>query len=62
MNEKSALDMLAHDELCEVRTEHGVREARWRPASRLFFFTDGERPPYCTLEEVLEWWPASVPF
>ncbi|HJV74724.1 MAG TPA: hypothetical protein VJ654_10920 [Noviherbaspirillum sp.] len=62
MNEKSALDKLMHDELCEVRTAQGVREARWRPASRLFFFTDHERPTYCALDDVLEWWPASVPF
>lgn len=58
----SALSNLQHDELCEVRTEHGTREARWRPASQLFFFTDGKQPTHCTLAEVLEWWPASVKF
>lgn len=62
MEESNALSKLQHDEICEVRTEHGTREARWRPASQLFFFTDGEKPTYCQLDEVLEWWPAGVPF
>lgn len=60
MIQPSALSLLQHDELCEIRTEHGTREARWRPSSGIFFFTDGDRPTYCTLEQVLEWWPASV--
>lgn len=62
MFESSALALLRHEELCEVRTEYGTREARWRPGSRLFFFTDGERPSYCTLDEVMEWWAAGVKF
>ena len=64
MTQLSALSLLQHDEICEVRTKDGVREALWRPASKLFFFMEDElpTPEYCTLDEVLEWWPASVRF
>lgn len=64
MTTDNALSMLLHDQVCEVRTKDGVREAVWRPASKLFFFMGDELPTaeYCALDEVLEWWPAGVKF
>ncbi len=64
MTEPSALSLLQHDEICEVLTKSATdfREARWRPHSKLFFFIDGDRPTYCTLDEVQEWKPAGVEF
>ncbi|HYD58988.1 MAG TPA: hypothetical protein VEC35_01440 [Noviherbaspirillum sp.] len=60
--EKSALSLLQHDELCEVRTDQGIREARWRPNSRIFYFTDNNEPRFIPAEDTLEWWQAWVKF
>lgn len=59
---QSALSRLRHDELCEVMNNGKTREARWHRTTRLFFFTDGNRPAFCTTSEVQEWRPASVKF
>ncbi|HJV54310.1 MAG TPA: hypothetical protein VJ652_22795 [Noviherbaspirillum sp.] len=64
MNSEMDLSKLLHDEICEVRIKGSAefREARWRPASRLFFFIDGDQRDYCTIDQVAEWRPAGVPF
>lgn len=59
---QSALSRIQHDELCEVVSNGKTREARWHRTTRLFFFTDGNRPVFCTVSDAQEWWPAGVKF
>jgi hypothetical protein len=59
---QNALSKLRHDELCEVVINGKTREASWHRTTRLFFFTDGNQPLFCSANEIQEWWPASVKF